>query len=116
MNIKSVSTNINTSTGLTSELADKWAMVVPKLKEAAIVREIEMTPVQAEKYKGDLHGLFKNEMSMRETHIYPHILVNGYDSSSCFDGTNLKLYILDESKVEVYYKLLTKKNKKVVTS
>ena len=49
------------------------------------------------KYKGDLAGLFKHVIGVRPDFILPHILANGYNSSTDYDGTQLEFIVLNDS-------------------
>lgn len=93
---------------LTSDLISRWNTTLHILKENHIANVAEITPVLAEKYRFDLAGLLMNEMNIPEKHVYPHIIINGYDSSYSYDGKKLRLSILSEHALDLYYKLLSK--------
>lgn len=103
-----ISEKINTNTVIDSDLIGRWNGVIEILSDKHVVKTIDISPVLAEKYKFDLYGLFSNEISIPNEHIYPHIRVNGYDCSNSYDGKKLQLKILDSNIVTNYYKLFTK--------
>lgn len=103
-----ISNNIKINKLSDIELINKWNLITDTLIKKHIVREIEISPVMADKYKFDLFGLFRNEINIPIEHIYPHIRVNGYDSSNCYDGGKLRLKIIDANIINNYYKLFTK--------
>ena len=91
------------------ELVTKWNSVIDTLRQYSVTKVKEISPVDSEKYKFDLWGLFKNEIGVDEKFIYPHIRVNGYDSSNQYEGKKLKFKLLDPSTLERYHKLFNKK-------
>lgn len=98
----SIGKNINISTALTNKIVFKWDSVRSVLQEKYVITTKEVTPVQAEKYKNDLFGLLKNELSIPNEFLYPHMLVNGYDSPSAYGGEKLRFKILDPKQLKIY--------------
>ena len=98
------------------ELVTKWNSVIDTLRQYSVTKVKEISPVDSEKYKFDLWGLFKNEIGVDEKFIYPHIRVNGYDSSNQYEGKKLKFKLLDPSTLERYHKLFNKKKQCFYTS
>jgi hypothetical protein len=94
---------------LTTDLVSKWNTVIKILSENHISKQIEIKPSIVEKYKGDLWGLFKNEVGLQDEYIYPTIRVNGYTSSSSYNGEKLRFDIISNNKLAMYYKLFTSK-------
>lgn len=77
----------------------RWIAMYPYLKEnytlATTIKTVTVT--DGNKYKGDLAGLFKHVIGVRLDFILPHILANGYHSSTDYDGTQLEFIVLNDS-------------------
>ena len=86
----------------------EWQRVKPILELKHITSVREITPLYAEKYKFDLHGLFRDILMIDKTFIYPHIIINGYDSSTCYDGNRLKFSMLSLMALTKYHRLFTR--------
>lgn len=99
-----------TASNLSADLITKLNTVISTLRDKHVSKEITITPVIAEKYRFDMHGLFQNELSMIDEFIYPHIRVNGYNCSNSYDGELLKIKIIDEAILKHYLALLKKSN------
>lgn len=97
-----------TISNMSPELIAKINTVIPILLEKHVSKVVTITPVIAEKYRFDMHGLFQNEMAMYEEYIYPHIRVNGYESSNCYNGEILNIKIINETALKNYLTLLKK--------
>lgn len=105
----SIGDKISGTSYLTTDLVSKWNTIIKILSENHITKQIEVKPATVEKYKGDLWGLFKNEVGLQDEYIYPTIRINGYPSSSSYNGEKLRFDILDSNKLSMYYKLFTSK-------
>lgn len=99
---------INTSSGLTKDLVNKWNSVIPILAAKYVQGIKEISPRTANVYRFDLYGLFLNVFLIPENYIYPHIRVNGYDSSNNYDGKKLRFIVLDPMRLSLYYNLFNK--------
>lgn len=108
-NVQAINKNIITTTTLTYDLIFKWDSIRSVLQEKYIISEKEITPVQAEKYRNDLFGLFQNELSIQKQFLYPHMIVNGYDSPSNYAAEKLRFSILDSKQLKIYHMLFLKK-------
>lgn len=108
MAITSISKNIVVTTPLTYQMVFKWDSVRNVLQEKYVVATKEISPVQAEKYKHDLFGLLKNELNIPKEFLYPHMIVNGYDSPSNYGGERLRFKILDTRQLKLYHMLFLK--------
>lgn len=97
-----------TSNGMTEDMLKKYNSIISVMRETYAVGKVSVTPAMAEKYKGDMYGLFKNEFSIAETDIYLHIRINGYLSSDDYNGELLELQILDNSQLLIYRSLFKK--------
>lgn len=80
-----------------SYIVAQWMMYLPTLYERGITKQVEISPAIGYKYRFDLFGLLANEFNVTYRLLIPNMLVNGYNSPTDYDGTNLRLYILDES-------------------
>ena len=90
-------------TGIISKtLIEKWNSIINTLSKYNVIDTIEITPVQAEVYKFDMEGLFK-ELNIPIEFIYAHIRVNGYLTSNDYDGYKLKIDLLDTNVLKTYY-------------
>lgn len=103
---KSIS-SVNTN----SELIEQWNNIVYDLISNHITNEIEISPVLAEKYKGDLYGLFTRELNITPELVHPYVRVNGYDSSDCYDGNKLTFSLLDNTVLNMYYRMFIRTKK-----
>lgn len=76
-----------------------WISMYPYLKEkytlATSIKKVSVT--DANRFIGDLAGLFKHVIQISPDFILPHILVNGYNSSCDYDGTQLEFILLDNN-------------------
>jgi hypothetical protein len=103
-----LSRTINTGFTLTSEIVTYWESMIDVLKAKHTNGTKEITPVMAEKYQFDMYGLFL-ELGIPQSHIYPHIRVNGYASSNDYYGEKLRILILDPYILEQYISLFLQK-------
>ena len=101
--------SIKTDTYIISkDLVMEWNRIKLMLMTKYIVTSKEATPVQAEKYKFDLYGLFRDILQIPEQYIYPHIICNGYDSSQCYTGDKLRFDILDNPTLMKYHRVFVR--------
>jgi len=89
------------------DIMNKWNNIAPLLKTEYVEKTIVIPGVLQEKYKFDLYGLLL-ELDVPLHHIYPHIIANGYKSSSDYNGEHT-LNILNRNKLESYSELFSKK-------
>ena len=109
MAIRNLAENIDTEANAVGEdLIREWnnIKVLLQLHHISGIREI--TPLYAEKYKFDLWGLFRDTMYIPEIYIYPHIIVNDYDSSASYHGDKLRFAIIDNTVLQTYHKLFVR--------
>lgn len=105
---KNISNTIDLSDVMTVDLMNNWNVVTSVLIDKHLEREIEITPTIAAKYTFDMYGLFLNELGIQPELIYPHIRVNGYSSSSEYEGINKYIKLIDTGIALSYYKLFNK--------
>ena len=86
----------------------RWDSIRDVLKYRYIVGQKDITPVQAEKYRGDIYGLFRNELNIVHEYVYPHMIVNGYLSPYDYGGEILTFDIIDIDALRTYYSLFIK--------
>lgn len=110
-NKSSIANSIGVSSYISKDLVYKWNSVKPNLIANHIVSQSTVSPVAAEKYKFDLYGLFKHEISLPDNQIYPHMIVNGYTSSWDYYGERLSFSIIDGDILNKYYRLFIKDKK-----
>ena len=108
---KNISNTIDTSDTMTEDLMIKWNNIIDILSSKHLEREVSIKPTIAAKYRFDMFGLFQNDLGIPPELIYPHIRVNGYNSSSCYDGYQINIKIIASDILMSYYKLFTKKEK-----
>lgn len=90
--IDKIPTNTNNK-----ELNSMWIINYPVLKEqlVAMAEPMTVTVNEAQKYRGDLAGLFAIK-GVKSQFILPNILVNGYTCSDDYDGQVLEFVRLNE--------------------
>ena len=66
-------------------------------------KPITVGPVVAASYRYDLHGLFIS-LGLLPYQIYPHIRINGYNSSRCYNGDKTTFVTIDEEFLNNLYK------------
>lgn len=109
MNGENIGQKIETDNYVISkDLVIEWNRIKLLLQSKYVVTTKEITPVQAEKYKFDLFGLFRDVMRIPEQYIYPHIICNGYDSSQCYNGDKLRFDILDNPTLMKYHRVFVR--------
>lgn len=106
-NSKSVSKDLSYSLQ-DHDLIAKWNGLKDILRLNHIVTETTISQLAAEKYRFDLYGIFKNELSLPEFQIYPHFIVNGYTSSYDYYGEILRFKIINGDVLTKYYRMFTK--------
>lgn len=90
------------------DLMIEWNRIKLLLMTKYVVTTKTITPLNAEKYRFDLWGLFRDIIQIPETYIYPHIICNGYDSSQCYDGGRLTFDILDNPTLMKYHRVFVR--------
>lgn len=103
--ITKLSTKLDINLTMTSTMAAKWHSIKYYLNKNHIDKIAGIEPTTADKYRGDLEGLFIEVMGININYVYPHCIVNGYDSPSCYEGAKLYFKLLDTSVLAKYYKL-----------
>lgn len=103
---------IKSSYLIDKDMVKKWQSVKGILIQNAIQTEIDVKASAAESYKFDLEGLFINVIKIRPEYVYPHIIVNGYNSSQSYDGNRTKFFIIDNQYLSMFHSLF-KRNKKI---
>ena len=91
----SISSNIDTSNGLTLDIINKWNNVISKhLTDTDNIISRDIDANIADKYKGDLYGLLVNELRILAQYTYPNIILNGCTDSGSYNGkiTTIKLF------------------------
>jgi len=84
-----------------------WNTIITKLYNLHVSKSVTIQGTIAEKYRSDMYGLFKY-LGISDEYIYPHIRVNGYNSSREYDAMLLNIKILDISILNTYYEMFTK--------
>jgi len=106
-----MATNIATSiktNDMSNEFFGKLYPLVHTLVNDYPVTYVDIKPAQANKYIGDMYGLFKNDLNVPENAIILHILANGYNSSCDYHGEKLRLMLLDYNIITTYLQLMKK--------
>lgn len=104
-NSNSISSKITSDYPLSRDLVIKWNNIREVLLKNHIVSTVEITPVDAERYLFDLHGLCISALRLPEYQVYPHMIVNGYTSSYDYNGELLRFKLIDSGKLLNYYRL-----------
>lgn len=86
---------------ISSAGVDKWFNMRHLLNNYVVATNV-ISPTEAEKFKFDLAGLFKIKFEMKEELILPHILVNGYNSSTEYNGDRLEFKFLDYGSLQTF--------------
>lgn len=107
-NAKNIGDILSYDTSVNRSLIAKWNTVKDILNNDHIVSEIAVKTTDAEKYRFDLYGLIKNNFSIPEYQIYPHMIVNGYTSSYDYYGERLRFKIINGETLNKYYRMFTK--------
>lgn len=97
----------NQVTTISKDIIIDWNSVISKLYNLHVTKIVSIKGTIAEKYRGDMYGLFKY-LDIQEEFIYPHIRVNGYNSSRDYGGSTSDIKIIDSSILNVYYEMFTK--------
>lgn len=103
-----LSTKINTIAPIDSYIASQWEMFTPNLYESGIERTVTLDPAIAYKYRFDFYGLLLNEYSIPYETMIPHLIINGYTSSTDFDGTRLEVHLLNKAMLASYLQSINK--------
>lgn len=90
-----------------SNLINKWNNIRIILKQKYVIATKEISTSDSRKYLHDLEGLFSDIFYTKPEFIYPHIIVNGYNSSCDYNGEILRFKILDNTALNNYYRLFT---------
>lgn len=90
---------------LDKELINKWDNIKLILKYKYVTGVKECNSLEAEKYKFDLWGLFRNVFRIEEHLIYPHIIVNDFNSWTDYNGNQILFKMLDNGVLSKYYML-----------
>lgn len=90
-----------------SNLINQYLNILPQLINN-VATEVEITPIEYEKYKFDFIGLLKNKLSVEEKFIIPHIIVNGLVSSEDFNYNISSIKLIDKNFLTSYHDLLNK--------
>lgn len=70
-----------------------WETLVPILPKYSL-GEKEVSPNTADKYIYDFYGLLKH-LNTPDEYLYPHLRINGLDTSSDYDGKKTIILLLD---------------------
>ena len=102
----SISSQLKPSHHASVNMYTKWASVISVISSNCVVRTV--TGAAAHKYQGDFFGLLKHELYTPIEYWAPILLVNGYDSSSDYDGTRVDILIPDTAQltalINTFYK------------
>lgn len=93
---------------LSENMIKLWNTVIYRLSNIDNLKTIDVTADKACKYKGDFYGLLK-EAKVPAEYFYPVLRVNGYYSSSDYNGIGKVIYLPDENKLSLYYRLFKKR-------
>lgn len=105
---RNLADNIIVENALSPIIIMRWNSLTNLIREKMIIAYKEIEPVIAEKYIFDFYGLLKNEFNMQDVYIYPHIIGNGYFSSTEYNGNLLRIALLDEERLSIYVELFYK--------
>lgn len=89
------------------DLIINWNTVITKLSNLYIIKKVNIQGTIAEKYRSDMYGLFKY-LGVEDEFIYPHIRVNGFNSSREYNSSVLEIKMIDLSILNIYYEMFTK--------
>ena len=80
------------------EVVTMWVSLLPRLLDIAY-KEVTISNTNANKYIGDLRGLFYHVLKIEHDVFVPHMLANGYKSSSEYAGDVKTFKILDSNTI-----------------
>lgn len=89
---------------LTKNIILNWENVIPKITDDDLLGTIKLEGVEAKKYMFDLEGFLITRNIVKEF-IYPIIRINGFYSSTDYDGKDIELKIIDAGILTKYYTL-----------
>lgn len=92
----------------TKKIIQYWNNIIPMIKndtDKILVHEISKE--QANSYKGDLMGILKNIIQVPDELIYPNILINGYKSSSEFNGLTTRILTYSRETLLTHYEIIS---------
>jgi len=95
---------LDTDIVIDSDLQKKWNSVALYLEKKYLYNTNDVGGVVAYKYSQDFIGLLNHLDIPKELH-YLHIIVNGYKSSTDYDGINSSIKIIDTKEAMLYYEM-----------
>lgn len=105
--ITNLSMKNNAVQTIDKDLITDWNSVIVKLRNLHVIKSVTIQGTIAEKYRSDMYGLFKY-LGIHDEFIYPHIRVNGYNSSREYTGSLLEIKIIDIPILNTYYEMFNK--------
>lgn len=94
---------------LDKEYYNNWINIQDLLPDMFSGNIVEIPPAKVQKYRFDLEGLFKEYLNMDSAYIFPHILFNGYLSSSDFNCEILRFKLLNTGQLDEYDRFFRRK-------
>ncbi len=94
---------------LDKEYYNNWINIQDLLPDMLSGNVAEIPPAKVQKYRFDLEGLFKEYFNMDSKYIFPHILVNGYLSSSDYNCERMRFNLLSTSQLDDYDRFFRRK-------
>jgi len=97
---------LNTDIVMDADLQKKWNSAALYLERNYLYTTNDVGGVVAYKYAQDFIGLL-NYLDIPKELQYLHIIVNGYKSSTDYDGINSSIKIIDTKEAMLYYEMFT---------
>ena len=95
---------LNTNIVMDANLQKKWNSVALYLEKNYLYSTNDVGGAVAYKYSQDFIGLLNYLDIPKELH-YLHIIVNGYKSSTDYNGINSSIKIIDTKEAMLYYEM-----------
>ena len=102
----SIKKMLDTDKVLDNELQKKWNSAALYLERNYLYDTREIGGAIAYKYRQDFSGLL-NYLDIPKELQYLHIIVNGYKSSTDYDGINTSIKIIDTREAMLCYEMFT---------
>ena len=97
-------TNLIDTDNKSEYITKMWTAVYPVLREKYVLTNKlgKVNIADAKKYEGDLEGLLRDKLEIRQEYILPTMLVNGYIYSQSYKGDKLEFVYVDDRMLNRY--------------
>lgn len=97
-------TNLIDTDNKSEYITKMWTAAYPVLREKYVLTSKlgKVNIADAKKYEGDLEGLLRDKLEIRQEYILPTMLVNGYINSQSYKGDKLEFVYVDDRMLNRY--------------